>query len=220
MRPDVTPNSHLKSAAIRALLAQNRVVPVIVIERIEDAVPLARALVAGGIRALEITLRTPAALEAARRIKDEVEGALVGLGTVTRAADLDAADALGAAFAVSPGATANLLKAAATRRTPLLPGVATASDLMQALEHGVDAVKFFPAVPAGGIAAVKALAGPFPDVRFCPTGGIGPDTAAQWLAVPVVSAIGGSWLAPADVVKAGRWADITALAAAARKLWV
>jgi 2-dehydro-3-deoxyphosphogluconate aldolase / (4S)-4-hydroxy-2-oxoglutarate aldolase len=208
-----------KNAAIRALLAECRVVPVIVIERAQDAVPLARALVAGGIHALEITLRTPVALEAARRIKGEVEGAMVGLGTVTRPADLDAADAMGAAFAVSPGATVDLLKAAATRRTPLLPGVATASDLMQALEHGVQTVKFFPAVPAGGIAAVKALAGPFPDVRFCPTGGIGADTAAQWLAVPVISAIGGSWLAPADLVKAQRWSDITALAAAARRLW-
>jgi 2-dehydro-3-deoxyphosphogluconate aldolase/(4S)-4-hydroxy-2-oxoglutarate aldolase len=208
-----------ETATLRALLAENRVVPVIVVTDVHDAVPLARALVAGGIRALEITLRTPVALEAARRIKAEVEGAIVGLGTVTRPADLDAADAMGAAFAVSPGATPALLHAAACRHTPLLPGVATASDLMQALEFGIDTVKFFPAVPAGGIAAVKALGGPFPDVRFCPTGGISPESAPQWLAVQEVAAVGGSWLAPTALVRAGRWDEITALAAVARRLW-
>jgi 2-dehydro-3-deoxyphosphogluconate aldolase / (4S)-4-hydroxy-2-oxoglutarate aldolase len=206
------------SDTLRALLAANRIVPVIVIDRVADAVPLARALVDGGIRALEITLRTPAALEAARAIKAEVAGAIVGLGTVTTPADLEAAEKLGATFAVSPGATPRLLAAAAQSSVALLPGVATASDLMAALDHGVDTVKFFPAVPAGGIPALKALAGPFPQVRFCPTGGISVATARDWLALPNVLAVGGSWLAPADLIASGRWSEITAIAQQARML--
>jgi 2-dehydro-3-deoxyphosphogluconate aldolase / (4S)-4-hydroxy-2-oxoglutarate aldolase len=206
------------STTVRALLRQNRIVPVIVIDRVADAVPLARALVAGGICALEITLRTPVALEAARAIKAEVEGAIVGLGTVTSPADLEAAEKIGAAFAVSPGATPRLLAAARSSPVPLLPGVATASDLMQALDHGIDTVKFFPAVQAGGLPVLKALSGPFPQVRFCPTGGISAATAREWLALPNVEAIGGSWLAPADLVAASRWSDITAIARTAATL--
>lgn len=206
------------NASLRTLLATNRIVPVIVIERIEHAVPLACALVAGGIRALEITLRTPAALEAARRIKAEVEGAVVGLGTVTTPDDLAAAERIGAAFAVSPGATPRLLGAARNTAVPLLPGVATASDLMQSLDHGIDTVKFFPAVPAGGIPALKALGGPFPDVRFCPTGGITEQSARDWLALTNVAAVGGSWLSPTALVAAGRWNDITAIARSAAAL--
>lgn len=206
------------SATLRALLKANPIVPVIVIDRVEDAVPLARALVSGGIRALEITLRTAAALEAARAIKAEVPDAIVGLGTITTTADLDAAEKLGAAFAVSPGATPRLLSAALRSTVPLLPGVATASEVMAALDHGIDTVKFFPAVPAGGIPALRALAGPFPDLRVCPTGGITPETARTWLALPNVLAVGGSWLAPSALVAAGKWAEITAIAQQSRAL--
>lgn len=200
------------SATLRALLKANPIVPVMVVTRVADAVPLARALVEGGIRALEITLRTPAALEAARAIIAEVPGAIVGLGTVTTPEDLAAAEKLGAAFAVSPGATLRLLAAAQRSSVPLLPGVATASEVMSALDHGIDTVKFFPAVPAGGIPALKALAGPFPQLRVCPTGGITPETARTWLDLPNVLAVGGSWLAPADLVGAAKWAEITTIA--------
>jgi 2-dehydro-3-deoxyphosphogluconate aldolase / (4S)-4-hydroxy-2-oxoglutarate aldolase len=206
------------SSLLRALLTANPIVPVIVIDRVADAVPLARALVAGGIHALEITLRTPAALEAARAIKADVPGAIVGLGTITSPADLEAAEKIGAAFAVSPGATPRLLSAAQRSMVPLLPGVATASEIMTALDHGIDTVKFFPAVPAGGIPALKALAGPFPAMRVCPTGGITPETARTWLALPNVLAVGGSWLAPGHLVADGKWAEITAIAQQSRAL--
>ncbi|MBM3556863.1 MAG: bifunctional 4-hydroxy-2-oxoglutarate aldolase/2-dehydro-3-deoxy-phosphogluconate aldolase [Alphaproteobacteria bacterium] len=197
------------------LLEQGRIIPVITIERIEDAVPLARALVAGGLRLLEITLRTKAAAEAARAIARSVPEAVVGVGTVVSPGDLALARELGAQFALSPGATPGLLEAAAAGDLPFIPGVATASETMAAFARGFDVLKFFPAVPAGGIPTLRALAGPFPRARFCPTGGIGVDNAAEWLAEPNVVAVGGSWLTPAADIKAGNWAAITERARAA-----
>ena len=187
------------------LLLISRVIPVITIEQVEHAVPLARALVAGGIRLLEITLRTDAGLEGAAAIIADVPEAVVGVGTVLTPADLARSVAVGARFALSPGATPELLDAAAQASIPFLPGVVTASELMRAVAHGFDTVKFFPALPAGGIPALRALAGPFPAARFCPTGGIGEDNAAEWLAVPNVAAVGGSWLTPIAEVQSGRW---------------
>lgn len=201
-----------RDAALASIIAVNRVIPVITIDRVADAVPLARALVAGGVTALEVTLRTPVALEAARAIIAEVPDAVVGLGTVTRAADLDAAERIGARFVISPGATPALLAAASARALPYLPGIATGSELMAAMDAGFRTVKFFPAVPAGGLPAIRALAGPFPDARFCPTGGIAESNAAEWLAVPGIVAVGGSWLAPTELIRAGDWAGITAIA--------
>ena len=189
----------------------------ITIERADDAVPLARALLAGGISAIEITLRTPAAREAAARIVAEVPQAVVGVGTVLSPADLAAAHKIGAHFAVSPGATPELLEAA--NRLPtlaLLPGVATASEVMACLARGFTILKLFPAVPAGGLSLLRALAGPFPDVRFCPTGGVGESNAAEWLAEPNVLAVGGSWVAPASDIRAGNWGAITERARQAR----
>jgi 2-dehydro-3-deoxyphosphogluconate aldolase/(4S)-4-hydroxy-2-oxoglutarate aldolase len=192
-----------------AILRAAPIIPVITIERAEDGVPLARALVAGGLPALEVTLRTQAAPAAAKAIAAQVPEAILGVGTVLAREDLEAARGIGARFAVSPGATPELLDAAAAGDLPFLPGVQTASELMAALARGFDIVKFFPAVPAGGIAALKALAGPFPQVKFCPTGGIGADNFAEWLALPNVAAVGGSWLAPSADIRAGNWAAIT-----------
>jgi 2-dehydro-3-deoxyphosphogluconate aldolase / (4S)-4-hydroxy-2-oxoglutarate aldolase len=158
---------------------------------------------------LEVTLRTPAGAGAAKRIREAVPDAIVGLGTVLSRRDLALAQELGLAFAVSPGATPALLDAAVESGVPFVPGVQTPSELMAALEQGFDTVKFFPAEPAGGIAALKAMAGPFPDARFCPTGGIAEDRVSDWLAQPNVLAVGGSWLAPASEVERGEWAAIT-----------
>ncbi len=191
----------------------SRVIPVITIERVEDAVPLARALAAGGLRLLEITLRTPAGLAAAAAIAASVPEVVVGVGTVLTPQDLDRAIASGAQFALSPGATPSLLDAAARAPIPLLPGVATASELMAAMARGFDVVKFFPATAAGGMPAVRALGGPFPEARFCPTGGITEDNAAEWMALPNVVALGGSWLSPQSDVAAGRWDAIRERAA-------
>ncbi|MCQ4161832.1 bifunctional 4-hydroxy-2-oxoglutarate aldolase/2-dehydro-3-deoxy-phosphogluconate aldolase [Roseomonas sp. GC11] len=195
-----------------ALLAQSRLVPVLTIDRVEDAVPLARALVAGGITTLEITLRTAAAPAAIEAIAAAVPEAVIGLGTVLTPADLELGLKLGARFALSPGATPELLDAAASLGLPFIPGIATASELMAAMQRGFRAVKFFPAVPAGGIPALKALGAPFPMVRFCPTGGIGEEQAAEWLALPNVLAVGGSWLAPPALMRAGQWDAITDIA--------
>ncbi len=194
------------------------VIPVIVIDRLEDAVPMARALVAGGVRVLEVTLRTPAGLPAISAIAAQVAGAIVGAGTVRNAADARAARAAGATFAVSPGYTAEVGMACREIGLPLLPGVATASEVMVAQADGLSFLKFFPATAAGGIPLLKALAGPFPDVAFCPTGGLTPETAPQFLALPNVRVCGGSWLTPADAVKAGDWARITELARATHAL--
>jgi 2-dehydro-3-deoxyphosphogluconate aldolase / (4S)-4-hydroxy-2-oxoglutarate aldolase len=194
------------------------VIPVITIDDAAHALPLARALVAGGLRAIEITLRTDAAVDAARKIKADVPDALLGIGTVLTPADLERAAALGAAFAVSPGVTPELLQAAASSNVPFAPGIQTASDLIACVTCGFDLVKFFPAVPAGGLAALNALSGPFPQVRYCPTGGIGAANAAEWLAHSRVVAVGGSWIAPAPDIKAGAWQTIEARARAAATL--
>lgn len=206
-----------KQDQIAELIRQATVIPVLTIERLEDAVPLAKALVAGGVRTLEVTLRTPVAVEAAKTIIADVPEAIVGIGTILNSEDLARAEALGATFGISPGATPELLKAVAASRLPFAPGIATASELMQALAHGFDVVKFFPAEQAGGIKALRALAGPFPNVRVCPTGGIGEANAATWLAEPNVLAVGGSWLCPASDIRAGNWAGITAMCARAMK---
>jgi 2-dehydro-3-deoxyphosphogluconate aldolase/(4S)-4-hydroxy-2-oxoglutarate aldolase len=200
-----------KQEKLTALLKSARVVPVLTIERAEDAVPLARALVAGGVRMLEVTLRTPVAIDAAKAIIANVPDAIVGIGTILTADDLARAKELGATFGISPGATPELLKAAATSNLPFAPGIATASELMLALAHGFETVKFFPAEQSGGIRALRALGGPFPQVRFCPTGGIGETNAPQWLAEPNVIAVGGSWLCQAADIRSGNWAGITAM---------
>jgi 2-dehydro-3-deoxyphosphogluconate aldolase/(4S)-4-hydroxy-2-oxoglutarate aldolase len=194
------------------------VMPVIVLERTQDAVPLARALVEGGVRLLEVTLRTPAALPGIAAIAREVPAALVGAGTVLSAADARAVHDAGARFAVSPGYTPALGAACRELGLPLLPGVATASEVMQARADGHTLLKFFPALAAGGLPMLQALAGPFPDVAFCPTGGVTAANAAQFLALSNVALVGGSWLAPAEAVAAGDWGRITALARAAAAL--
>jgi 2-dehydro-3-deoxyphosphogluconate aldolase/(4S)-4-hydroxy-2-oxoglutarate aldolase len=206
-----------KQENLAVLLRQATVIPVLTIERLDDAVPLARALVAGGVRVLEVTLRTPVAIEAAKAIIAEVPDAIVGIGTILNADDLARAEDVGARFGISPGATPELLKAASESGLPFAPGIATASELMQALAHGFGLVKFFPAEQSGGIKALRALAGPFPDARFCPTGGIGEANAAAWLAEPNVVAVGGSWLCPAADIRSGNWAGITAMCQRAMK---
>lgn len=203
--------------ALREMLTAAKVIPVLTIERVADAVPLARALVAGGVCTLEITLRTAAAIEAAKAVIAEVPDAIVGIGTVLSAADFDLAQKLGARFAVSPGATPALLAAASGSDLPLLPGVATASEVMQARDHGFDTVKFFPAEQAGGRAMLRAWAGPFPDLRVCPTGGITEANAAEWLSEPAVLAVGGSWICQASYIRAADWAGITAMCARTMK---
>jgi 2-dehydro-3-deoxyphosphogluconate aldolase / (4S)-4-hydroxy-2-oxoglutarate aldolase len=200
-----------KQEELAALFEQATIIPVLTIERLEDAVPLAKALVAGGVRVLEVTLRTPVAIPAAQAIISSVPEAVVGIGTILNADDLVRAEALGAVFGISPGATPDLLKAAAASTLPFAPGIATASELIQALAHGFNLAKFFPAEQSGGIKALRALAGPFPDARFCPTGGIGEANAAAWLAEPNVFAVGGSWLCPAADIRSGNWAGITAI---------
>jgi 2-dehydro-3-deoxyphosphogluconate aldolase/(4S)-4-hydroxy-2-oxoglutarate aldolase len=199
------------------LAAHGPVIPVIVIDRLEDAVPLAQALVAGGVKVLEVTLRTPVALQAITAMA-QVPGAIVGAGTIRSAADARAAKAAGAVFGVSPGYTTEVGAACREIGLPLLPGVATASEVMAAQADGLSFLKFFPATAAGGIPMLKALTGPFPDVVFCPTGGISLATAPDFLGLPNVKVCGGSWLTPADAVKAGDWARITQLAREASAL--
>lgn len=203
---------------IESVLHAAPVIPVVVIEDAAHAVPLARALVAGGIPAIEITLRTPAALEAVRAVAQEVEGAIVGVGTVRRAQDLLEAERAGARFAVSPGATPNLIAAAKDTALPWLPGAATASEAMVLAEQGFKHQKFFPAEAVGGVAALRSLHGPLPEVRFCATGGISARNAPDYLATPNVACVGGSWLTPAALVNVGDWAAIEALARAAAQL--
>jgi len=197
--------------ALAAMFSSAKVIPVLTIERVADAVPLARALVAGGVRVLEVTLRTPVAVDAAKAIIAEVPEAIVGIGTILNPDDLARAEGLGARFGISPGETPDLLKAAASSNLPFAPGIATASELMTVLAHGFRLAKFFPAEQSGGIKALRALAGPFPQVRFCPTGGIGEANAGTWLAEPNVVAVGGSWLCPASDIRTGNWAGITAM---------
>jgi 2-dehydro-3-deoxyphosphogluconate aldolase/(4S)-4-hydroxy-2-oxoglutarate aldolase len=194
-----------------------RVIPVIAIDDPEHAVPLAKALVAGGIRVLEVTLRTAHGL-AAIRAMSEVEGAIVGVGTLTQPAEFAAARDAGAVFGVSPGLTPALIEAARKSGLPLLPGVMTPSEVLAAREAGFRELKLFPAVPAGGVGMLSAIGGPIPDVTFCPTGGISIDSAPQFLALKNVACVGGSWLTPKDALAAGDWARITALAKAAAAL--
>ena len=194
------------------------VIPVIVLHDVAHAVPMARALLAGGIRMLEVTLRTPQALACMEAIARDVPEAVLGAGTVRSQADAQAAVNAGARFAVSPGYTSALGQACRALGLPLLPGVATGSEIMQAQADGYQQLKFFPAVQAGGLAMLKAWSGPFFDVDFCPTGGLTPENAAQFLALSNVRCVGGSWLVPADALAAGDWARITALAAQAKGL--
>ncbi|MCF7966793.1 bifunctional 4-hydroxy-2-oxoglutarate aldolase/2-dehydro-3-deoxy-phosphogluconate aldolase [Methylobacter sp. Wu8] len=188
------------------------VMPVMVIQNLEDAVPLAQALVAGGIKVLEITLRTPIALDAIRLISREVKDAIVGAGTITTPEQLRAAEEAGAVFAISPGLTPKLLAAANDGNIALIPGIATLSELMLGMEYGLDHFKFFPAEAAGGIPMLKSIAGPVPKVTFCPTGGISPENYNSYLQLSNVACVGGSWLVPADVVKSKNWARVTELA--------
>lgn len=181
--------------AIDQIMRTAPVIPVIVIDRVEDAVPMAEALVAGGLAVLEVTMRTASALDAIAAMK-KVKGAIVGAGTVLDPAMLRAAIAAGSEFIVSPGLTDNLGKAAVASGIPFLPGIASAADIMRGMDLGLDRFKFFPAETSGGIPALKALAGPFGQARFCPTGGITPATAADWLALEPVLCVGGSWLVP------------------------
>lgn len=200
------------------LVAFGPVIPVIVLDRVEQAVPLARALVAGGVRVLEVTLRTPAALACIEAIAREVPEAVLGAGTLRSADDVRAAKDAGCVFGVSPGYTRAIGAACREARLPLLPGVATPAEVMAANDDGLAFLKFFPATAAGGAPMLKALHGPFPDVVFCPTGGITAETAPQFLALPNVKVVGGSWLTPADALKSGDWARVTALARAASAL--
>jgi 2-dehydro-3-deoxyphosphogluconate aldolase/(4S)-4-hydroxy-2-oxoglutarate aldolase len=201
-----------------ALADHGPVIPVIVLHRVQDAVPMARALVEGGVKVLEVTLRTPAALACIEAIARDVPEAIVGAGTLRVAADAQAAKDAGSRFAVSPGYTAALGAACRMAGLPLLPGVASASEVMAAMADGLQFLKFFPATAAGGIPMLKALAGPFPDLAFCPTGGITVETAPQFLALPNVKVCGGSWLTPQAAVDAGDWAQITRLAKVASAL--
>jgi 2-dehydro-3-deoxyphosphogluconate aldolase / (4S)-4-hydroxy-2-oxoglutarate aldolase len=201
-----------------SLAAHGPVIPVIVVDRIEHAVPLARSLVAGGVKVLEVTLRTPVALAAIEAMARAVPDAIVGAGTLRSAADVRAAVDAGARFGVSPGYTREIGAACREAGLPLLPGVATAGEVMAASADGHEFLKFFPASAAGGLPMLKALAGPFPDIAFCPTGGISAETAPQYLALPNVRVVGGSWLTPAEALRNGEWARITQLARAAMAL--
>ncbi|MER5181387.1 bifunctional 4-hydroxy-2-oxoglutarate aldolase/2-dehydro-3-deoxy-phosphogluconate aldolase [Streptomyces sp. NPDC002896] len=194
------------------------VLPVVVVEDAADAVPLARALVAGGLPAIEVTLRTPAALGAIRAIADGVPGAVVGAGTVISSANVADSLTAGARFLVSPGWTDGLLEAMKASGVPFLPGVSTTSEVVALLERGVNEMKFFPAEAAGGTAYLKSLAGPLPQARFCPTGGVGLGNAASYLALQNVACVGGSWIVPRDAVAAGDWDRVEALAREAAAL--
>ncbi len=200
------------------IMQTSAVIPVIAIDDLAHAVPLARALVAGGIRVLEVTLRTAHGLAAIRAIGEQVPGAIVGVGTLTRPEEFTAARDAGAVFGVSPGLTSALIAAAKHSGLPLLPGVMTPSEVMAAREQGFQQLKLFPAVPAGGIGMLNSIYGPLPDILFCPTGGIAQATAAQFLACKNVACVGGSWLTPKDAIVAGDWDKITTIAAAASAL--
>lgn len=200
------------------IMRASPVIPVIAIDAIEHAVPLAKALVEGGIRVLEVTLRTEHGLAAIRAMAEQVPGAIVGVGTLTRPEEFAAARDAGAVFGVSPGLTPRMIEAAQASGLPLLPGVMTPSEVMMAREAGFRQLKLFPAVPAGGVGMLNAIAGPLPDVMFCPTGGISQETAAQFLACKNVACVGGSWLTPKEAIRNGDWKQITALASAASKL--
>lgn len=194
------------------VFAAGPVVPVIVLDDVADAVPLAKALMAGGIKVLEVTLRTAAGLQSIAEIANKVPDAIVGAGTVTNAQELAAVEAAGAKFAISPGGTPELLKAGMDCSIPLIPGIASVSDLMACKDLGYDHLKFFPAEASGGVKAIKSIAGPFPDITFCPTGGIGINNFLEYLSLPNVKCVGGSWLVPGDAIANGDWDAITTLA--------
>ena len=194
------------------VLQTGPVVPVIVINNLDQAVPLAKALIAGGVKVLEITLRTPVAIEAIRMISKQVPDAVVGAGTVATEQDLNAVAAAGGVFAISPGLTPTLLTAAIDGPIALIPGISTASELMLGMEYGLREFKFFPAEAAGGIKMIKSIGGPFPQATFCPTGGISPSNYKEYLSLKNVACVGGSWLAPKDALEQGDWDKITAIA--------
>lgn len=205
----MTKNWKVSSAEV---FSQGPVVPVLVIKDVAHAVPLAKALIAGGIRVLEVTLRTPVAIEAIRKIAQEVPEAFVGAGTVTNEEQLRQVTEAGALFAISPGMTTELLDAGNKGSISLIPGISSTSELMSGIDKGYTHFKFFPAEASGGIKALKSISGPFPDVVFCPTGGIGQNNYLDYLALPNVMCAGGSWLAPDDAVENGDWDRITQLA--------
>ncbi|ROP37634.1 bifunctional 4-hydroxy-2-oxoglutarate aldolase/2-dehydro-3-deoxy-phosphogluconate aldolase [Saccharothrix texasensis] len=200
------------------LLALSPVIPVVVVDDAEHAVPLAEALLRGGVRVIELTLRTPAALAAIERVAAEVPGIVIGAGTVTAPEHAEQAAKAGAAFLVTPGSTDRVLDAAEDTGLPFLPGAATVSEAMRLAERGLTSLKFFPAEAAGGVDYLKSVGGPLPGLRFCPTGGITPATAPNYLALPNVGCVGGSWLAPKDALVSGDWARIEELARAASAL--
>ncbi|MDA9296301.1 bifunctional 4-hydroxy-2-oxoglutarate aldolase/2-dehydro-3-deoxy-phosphogluconate aldolase [Porticoccaceae bacterium] len=203
---------------MRDLLAGNTVIPVIVIDRVEDAVPLAKALIAGGLNVLEVTLRTAAAEEGIRQIVEHVPGAIVGTGTVCSADQVKLSEDLGCQFMVSPGSTDKLLAAAADSSIGLLPGISSASEMMRCMEWGYQDFKFFPAEAAGGAAMIKSLYGPFSEARICPTGGIGLHNVMEYLSLPNVLCVGGSWICPAQLVREQCWDEIEQLAREASQL--
>jgi len=205
-------------SAILDIMRSSPVMPVIVLDNVDDALPLARALTSGGVRVLEITLRTPAALACVRAIRAAVPDAIVGVGTIVNCADFDAAREAGAAFGVSPGATPELLAHAAKTGFPFLPGTMTPSDMMRVLDAGFTEAKLFPAEQAGGIGLLKAVGGPLPQLTFCPTGGIDAALAPAYLALPNVACVGGSWLAPAALITKRDWDEIGRRARAASLL--
>ncbi|MBB3168002.1 bifunctional 4-hydroxy-2-oxoglutarate aldolase/2-dehydro-3-deoxy-phosphogluconate aldolase [Simiduia aestuariiviva] len=202
--------------AIERVVQAAPVVPVMVIENIEHAVPLAKALVAGGLPVLEITLRTECALEAIRLIKREVDGAIVGAGTVNTPADVDRAVAAGSEFLVSPGSTPDLIDAAIASGVPILPGVNSPSEVMALMARGFKYLKFFPAEAAGGVPMLKSIGGPLPQVKFCPTGGVSLKNLSSYLSLPNVVCVGGSWMAPVELMRSGDWSAIETLAREAR----
>jgi 2-dehydro-3-deoxyphosphogluconate aldolase/(4S)-4-hydroxy-2-oxoglutarate aldolase len=203
---------------VRNILAGHSVIPVITLDRVEDAVPLAQALVAGGLKVLEVTLRTEAAVEGIREIVKHVPDAIVGTGTVCNEQQIKLSEDLGCQFMISPGATDKLLEAGAQSSVPFLPGVASVSELMRGMEYGHRDFKFFPAEAAGGTSVLKAFAGPFGDIRFCPTGGIGLHNAVEYLALPNVLCVGGSWIAQANLIRQQAWSEIETLAREAVEL--
>lgn len=206
------------AVSIKEVMTTSPVMPVMVINQLDQAVPLAKALVEGGLKVLEITLRTSVALDAIRKIKAEVPDAIVGAGTIINTATLQQAIEAGAEFIVSPGVTDELIEAALKTGVPILPGVATSSEVMKLLQLGITAMKFFPAEAAGGIPMLKSFAGPLPQVSFCPTGGVNPKNAPDYLALKNVACVGGSWMAPAELVDAGDWDEIRRRAAEAAAL--
>lgn len=209
---------NLNAMNLTDIMWASPVIPVIAIDKLEHAVPLAKALVAGGIRVLEVTLRTPHGLPAIRAIAQEVPDAILGVGTLTQQEELVAAREAGAVFGVSPGLTPRLIEAAKSSGLPLLPGVMTPSEVMLAREAGFRQLKLFPAMQAGGVGMLNAIAGPLPDVLFCPTGGVSQGNARQFLACKNVACVGGSWLSPKELMEAGDWNQITSLAREASSL--